>query len=347
MRSRWLVLPLCLPLLAWAAEPASTPEAKTVEAVRSKRQDVARKIRLPGSVEPWEQVTLYARASGYLKELRVERGDNVKAGDILAVLDIPEMAGEMEKARAEAALQTALAERQKAAQTADAGATSQQDVEVAATKARAAQASLARLEALAALAEIKAPFAGRIAERKLSPGALVQAGMTPVAVLTQTDRLRVVVDLPDTEAKALQIGAAATVSIAAMKTSVDGKVGRISGRLDSATRTLRLEVDLDNAEGRILPGHFADVTLILEVHPQSLVVPAGAVLAEKGKKYVMILAPAASPGGASVVQKREVKTGVDDGIVTEISEGLSGTEILAVNPKGVSDAEAVTVKEKP
>lgn len=344
MRRSWLVLPLFLPMLAWAAEPAATSGPKTVEAVRSKRQDVARKIRLPGSVEPWEQVTLYARTSGYLKEIKVERGDVVKAGDVLAVLEVPEMAGEMDKARSEATLQTALAERQKAAQTADTGATSQQDVEVAVAKARAAQASLARLEALAAMAEIRAPFAGRIAERKVSPGALVQAGMTAVAVLAQTDRLRVVVDLPDTEAKALQVGAVATVSIAAMKTSVEGKVGRISGRLDSATRTLRLEVDLDNAEGKVLPGHFADVTLILEVHPQSLVLPAGAVLPEKGKKYVMVLAP---QGGASVVQKREVKTGVDDGILTEITEGLSGTELLAANPKGVSDAEAVSVKEKP
>ena len=68
------------------------------------------------------------------------------------------------------------------------------------------------------------------------------------------------------------------------------------------------------------------------------------MLAEKGKKYVMVLA---SQGGASVVQKREVKTGVDDGIVTEITEGLSGDELLAANPKGVSDAETVTVKEKP
>jgi RND family efflux transporter MFP subunit len=330
--------------MALAGEPASTPAAKTVEAVRARRQDVARKIRLPGSVEPWEQVTLYARASGYLKEIRVERGDVVKAGDVLAVLEIPEMAGELDKARAEAALQTALAERQKAAQAQDAGATSQQDVDVAAAKARATQASLARLEALSAFAEIKAPFAGRIAERRLSPGALVQAGMTAVAVLAQTDRLRVLVDLPDTEAKALRIGAAATVAIAAMQTSVEGRVGRISGRLDSATRTLRLEVDLDNAEGKVMPGHFADVTLVLEVHPQSLVVPAGAVLPEKGRKYVMILAP---QGGASVARKREVKTGMDDGIVTEISEGLSGDELLAANPKGVSDAEVVSVKEKP
>ncbi|MBI4229936.1 MAG: efflux RND transporter periplasmic adaptor subunit [Planctomycetes bacterium] len=331
---------------------------RTVEVVHPARQDVVRRIRLPGSVEPWEQATIYARATGYLREIRVDRGDAVRAGDVLAVLDIPEMVGEMEKARAEAraseaetVLQATVAGNLEAAQALDAGAVGRQDLDVARARAQAAAArrdaalaAVARLDALAALFEVRAPFDGRVAERGVSPGALVTAGSTPIARLVQADRLRVVVDLPDTEVRHLRLGNPARVSIVALGTASDGRVGRVAARLDAATRTQRIEIDLENPEGRITPGLYADVTLDLETRPQSLVVPASAVLAEKRRKSVMVLVPA---GGGYTVRKQEIRTGVDDGILAEILEGLSGGEILAAYPGTVSDGESVAeIREK-
>ncbi len=351
---RWLFFLVVLVVLAVPAWCAEAAEGKTLEAVRPKREDLIRRTKLPGSIEPWEQAVLYARATGYLKEIRVDRGDAVKAGDVIAVLEIPEMAGDLQKVKAELSameaetrLQSVLAEYQKGAQARDPGAVSRQEIEMSQAKATAAdarrdaaRAAVARLEALAALAEVKAPFDGVVAERKISPGALVSAGATMIALLVQSDRLRVLVDIPDVEVRHLKVANAAKVSIASLGLSVEGKVGRVSGRLDGATRTQRIEVDLDNKEGRITPGLYADVVLDLEMHPQAVVIPAGAVL----KKSVMVLVP---EGSAYVARKRDVKAGVSDGIVTEILEGLSGDEILAANPNSVSDGEAVVgLKEK-
>ncbi len=356
---RWPVALLSCSVL-FPAFGADAPAAggRTVEVVHPVRQDVVRRIRLPGSVEPWEQVTLYARANGYLREIRVERGDAIRTGDVLAILDLPEMAGEMEKARAEsrateaeAVLQATLAANLESAQALDAGAVSRQEIEVARARTQAAAArrdaslaALARVEALAALAEVRAPFDGLVAERKVSPGALVIAGMTQIAILVQADRLRVVVDIPDVEVRHLRVGNPARVSVAALGVIADGRVGRISARLDTATRTQRIEVDMENPGGRITPGLYADVTLDLETRPQSLVVPAAAVLAEKRRKSVMVLVPS---GDGYTVRKQEIRTGVDDGIIAEVLEGLTGDEILAAYPGTVSDGESVaTIREK-
>jgi multidrug efflux pump subunit AcrA (membrane-fusion protein) len=158
------------------------------------------------------------------------------------------------------------------------------------------------------------------------------------------DRLRVLVDLPESEVRHFQVGNPAKVDIPALGLSLSGRTGRASARLESSAHTLRVEIDLENRDGTVLPGVFADVTLDLETHALAVVVPSGALMTERRRKFAAVLVP---EGGGYVARRREVKVGIDDGIVAEILEGLDGSEILAKTPSAVADGEAIAAIQEP
>ncbi len=352
---------------SWAQSSAPAPIQVPVAPVE--RHDVTRSIRLAGSVEAVEQARLYAKVSGYLKTISVDIGDVVRRDQVVAELNVPEMQGESEaaearlaearaleaKAEADLELQKIIAERSR--ELRERGAVTQQDLDEAVAKQRAAAAALqlararaksaaaqlAKVRALADYARIKAPYDGIVTERFLNSGALVQAAtsgasVSPVVTVARVDQVRVFVALPESDVPFVEAEDRAIFvpNGAKLATPFEGHVTRLAGALDPSTRTMRVEVDLPNAERRLLPGMYGSLTLALETHRGALTVPSRAVVTEKsGATFVYLVVDGAA-------RRATVRVGIDDGIRAEITEGLEGGETCIVGAPGtISDGVPV------
>lgn len=369
VRATSLALGLCVAAVCAAgcstnARPDVAPEkeaqAVLVQVIRPERRDVTRRIDLVGTLVPWEEATLYAKASGYLRSIRVDRGDRVKKGELLAVLDIPEMKGEraqvqaregqaladVEKEKADVRLQEATARRLQAIRAEEPRATTDQELDLAAERLDAAEASLAaaeahvgvvraeleRLEALEAYSLLTAPLEGIVTERFLDPGALVTAGTqskpTPVVRVVDSSKLRLTVDIPESEVAHVKDGKVARLRVDAVPDRVfEGKITRFSRALDPKTRTMRTEILVDNSDGLLAAGMFARVSIDIEQRHDVLALPPSCVRYQKDQPYAFV----ADQGSARRVS---IVCGADDGNAIEIVSGLQGTESIVVNPPG-------------
>ena len=348
--------------LACTPTTARTPETAGADGVapvlvqtsRPVRGTIVRRLDVVASLEPWEAASLYAKASGYVKTIRVDRGDRVKKGDLIAVLDIPEMqdeqtllraraqqaGAEVEEARAEIRLQEIALERLRAVLSEEPGAVTAQETDLASGKlevARAAlaaaesrllvvRADLARVETLLAYGRITAPFDGFITERFVDHGALVTAGTaskpSPVVRVVDGSRLRAMVDVPESDVARICEGSPARLRTDALADRVfEGSVSRFSRALDPATRTMRTEVLIDNPEGLLAPGMFGRITIDLERRENVLTLAPAQLHFQDHRAYVFV----AENGRARWV---EVACGADDGNVIEVVTGLTGTEAV-------------------
>lgn len=346
------------------------PSPVLVEVLRPERGTLVRRIDLVASLEPWEQATLYAKASGYLKSISVDRGDRVRAGDVLAVLDIPEMEDEVRQlearrtqaeaevrnAEADVRLQELTVGRLQAIRAEEPGATTQQELDLATGRLEAAQASLAaaqarlgvvradlaRLTTLLGYARITAPYDGIITERFVDPGALVTAGTqskpTPIVRIVNASRLRAMVDVPETEVAHLEEGKAARLRLDAHPGRIfEGAVSRFSRALDPKTRTMRTEVLIVNKEGILAPGMFGSISLDLERREDVLTLSPTSVHFQKDQTYVFV-----AENGR--VRRVKVICGADDGNAVEIVSGLTGTEaIIARASAPLADGTPIAV----
>jgi RND family efflux transporter MFP subunit len=269
-------------------------DAQTVERAVSAGNSAS--IELSASLDALEQADLYAKVSGYIETIDVDIGDRVQAGDVIAVLTIPEMAPELrraqtdiaearaklEKAQADANLTEVTYKRYSSLYSSEPGAITEQEVDVAKAQQSVAtaqvnvakgalastEAEVERLKMLMEYATIKAPFDGVITKRYLDTGALVVAGTAggqPVVELMRTDKLRLVFHVPESAASAVEPGTHASVTIGAYKTAglFDASVTRCSGSLMPDTRTMRAEIELPNSNRELKPGMFAKVELTL------------------------------------------------------------------------------------
>jgi RND family efflux transporter MFP subunit len=345
----------------------------SVEVKKPVRKDLAYKITLPANIEPLNQATLYAKAAGYVKWIKVDIGDRVKEGEVLAELDIPEMLKEYdqakaklreakasyEKAQADYSLQKLTYQRTKDTWDEEPGAISKQDVDVARAKfelAKAninsekarldnARADMERIEALLEYGKIKSPFDGVVTRRFVDPGALVQAAtssdrVSPVVTIMHTDTVRIFIDVPEPDVPFIKKGNQATLVVDALSDrKFFGIITRFAEALNPETRTMKTEIDIPNPDHILLPGMYGNLTLNLEVHKNAIIIPATALVVEKDKKFVYKV----KDGKVEMVK---IKTGIDDGIQVEVTEGLIGDEDIIVKGKNtVSDGEAVRVSD--
>jgi RND family efflux transporter MFP subunit len=370
---------MLLPVMSLAAAGCSTPMRATadrpvapvpVEVTQPTRSSIVRGIEIVATLEPWEEVVLYAKVSGYLKTIHVDRGDRVRQGDLLAVLDIPEMQdeynqleaqqrqaeAEVEKAKAEIRLQEVTANRLDEIRAEEPGATTQQEVDLAVEKVKVAQAALTAAEAhvgaiqadrervgtMLAYGKIIAPFGGTVTERYVDPGALVTAGTQskPSAILKLVNAsvLRVMVDVPETEVANIQEQRSARLRVDAYPgRDFEGKVSRFSRALDPMTRTMRTEILVANPDGVLTPGMFGRVSLDLETRENVLTLAPTSIHFEKDKSYVFL-----AEGG--VAHRVGVVCGADDGNSVEIVSGLTGREsVIAKASETLADGAPITV----
>ena len=185
------------------ARPSDT-SALAVRVAKPVRQEVVRRVVLPATVRADLEVTLYAKVTGYLKEIAKDRGDKVKAGELVALLEIPEMMSEIAHAKASFELEDATLRRLEAIRKVEKTAVTDQDLDLARAKRDMAKASLKKLETLHEYTEIRAPFSGTVTERFVDPGAFIQQGK--IVSIVDTSKVRVLVDVPESEVRFATVG---------------------------------------------------------------------------------------------------------------------------------------------
>lgn len=320
-----------------AQEAANQPRTVYVEEARLK--DGPMTLALPGSVIAWETAEIYSRTDGFVREYRVDLGDQVKADQVLAVLDAPELESQARSAEAKVReleanerLSRTRAERYK--RLAEAGVNSreqadQYEVEANTTVAalEVSRAEVNRMRTLLGFRIVKAPFDGVVTRRSVEKGTLVTAGstsgVTSLFEVARVEKLRVLVDVPQSIAASIRVGDEARVILG--QNTVTGQIGRSAGSLNPSTRTMRVEVVIPGDQG-ILAGSFVRVSLSLTPAAPPVLVPANSVVPEAEGTVVF------SVSGDGKVERRPIEIGRELGVDVEIVGGLSGGERIVKSP---------------
>jgi len=319
------------------ADAAAVP---TVMVVPVKKSSGADALVLPGTVEAFADASIYARTNGYLKRWMVDIGARVKAGDMLAEIDTPEI--DQQLRQAEADLKTAQANETLAKSTAErwkalleTQAVSQQDTDqklgdYAAKKAltESAMANLQRLRDTQGFQRVVAPFAGTVTARHTDVGQLVSStGGAELFHMADTRHLRVYVQVPQAYAPAAKPGLEADLVFSERPGKLyHAAVSAISDSLDTTTRTRQVQLALDNASGELYPGAYVEVHFKLALAGESLRVPANALMF--GVDGLRVAAVDAS----NHVVLKPIVAGRDFGTELEVMSGLESDDRLIVNP---------------
>lgn len=299
---------------------------------------IHRWVSLPGSLQPFQQVSLHARVAGYVKTVNVDRGDVVQAGQFLASVEIPELEADLIKASAELEAAATESRRMREARAKSPDLVLPQSVDNAEARYLGAQASVNRCRTLIDFAQIRAPFAGVITARSVDPGAYVSAGGAPLLHVVDAAKLRCQVAVPEMEAPLVAAGKPLRVLPDAMPGSVtEARVDRSSGMLDLVTRTLLVEGDIDNSAGKLLPGMSVTVRIGVERHENTPLIPVGAVVMEKTNAFIFC-----HIAGKAV--KTPVKLGFNDGSMVEVVGLKPEDTVLVVGTQPVADGQDVAVK---
>lgn len=338
--------------------------APAVMLVEPKIEDSPNEIVLPGNMQAYTLAPIYARTTGYVKAWYHDIGSHVRKGDLLAVIETPEL--DQQLAQAKADLATAQSNEALAKVTANRyksllqqNAVSQQDTDnaIAQLQARSAEVSSAqanaqRLQELVSFEKVMAPFDGIVTARNLDVGQLVSsAGSTttpgagivtnskPMFEISSVGRLRVYVSVPQVYAPDAKAGAVATLSLPQFPgRTFKGKLVRTSDAVDPATRTLLAEIEVENRTGELLPGSYTQVHLSVTKAVPALTIPvSAAILGPDGLRVAVV-------DSNQRVHLVRVTTGRDSGTSIQVLAGLDpGQKIIASPPDSLSEGEQVRV----
>src|SRR5688572_21727412 len=362
MRSLLLVPSVLIPALAAAAcggaEPSASAAATTIEhrvdvaAMKVAVADLESRLQISGNLVPRTRVAVAAKLPGTLSSVRVDIGDRVRTGQVVASLDRREIDAQVDAAEAavnvtmagieaaEAALANAVLERDRAQNLFDRGAVPKQRLDAADTARRAAaaqrdlaKANLAQAEAALRRARevqrdatLVSPIDGVVVERHFDAGSLVGPGDEPVVVIADLRVMKLEAGVSELEAGRLRVGMPARVTAQALPGKVfDGRVAAIAPEIDARNRHFRIEVRMANPGSTVLSGMYGSAAVPLERAEQVLTVPRDAVTTRDGKRVALRIE-------ADTIQAVPVTEGLTDGIVTEIATGLSAGDTI------VSDA---------
>jgi RND family efflux transporter MFP subunit len=298
-----------------------------------------RRLTLQGEARPFAEVTLYAKVAGFLHDLRVDKGDRVKSGQLLATVTAPELDSQYLAAVADAKNKRVNAKRLTALQPS--GVVSVQELDQGQALADVADATEATLATQRGYRVIKAPFDGIVTARFADPGTLIQSaanaqsGAVPIVAVAKGDKLRVYVYVDQASAAFVRPGDPATITVAERPGwSRQAEVTRTTGALSPKTRTMQTEVDVDNPDRAILPGSYVDVQLEVRV-PTLLEIPSEALITRGDKTQVAIVQE-------GKVHYRPVVVADDDGQTARLVSGVAAGDRVALNlGSDVEDGGAV------
>ncbi len=297
-------------------------------------------LTLSAELKPIIETPVYARASGYVKQWFVDLGAKVQEGQILAELETPELDRELAEGRAtlrqaEAALNLAKSTAKRWTELAGSNSVSAQEVEekngdlmLKTAAMEAERARVQRLEQLTSFARITAPYSGTITARQVDVGQLVSAGSShELFRLARTDKLRAYIRVPQSQARGVSIGQCAEVTVPEIQgRSFTAKIVRTAGAIDTASRTLLTEVELDNEKGEILAGSYARVRLAQSQPDALLTLPANTLLFRAEGIQVGVI------DAENKVQMRTLKIGRDFGPSVEVLDGVGTADRVILNP---------------
>jgi RND family efflux transporter MFP subunit len=354
------------------AEGTASTELPTVAVARVTRGDVAQVLTVTADFRPFQEIDVHAKVAGYLKSINVDVGDRVHAGQLLAVLEIPELQDDLQQAEAgvhhaQEEINRAQADFERAEsahEVAHLGATrlssvlkarpnlvAQQDIDEATGRDRVAEAQVATAKAsiasarqqlsiaqanqnktktLYAYAQITAPFAGVITHRYADTGAMIQAGTSsqtqamPLVRLSQNSRLRLVIPVPESAVSRIRIGSPVDLHVQSLHKTFTGSVARFSDRLDVETRTMHVEVDVPNANLELVPGMYADASIVLNEAKNVLVAPVESIDRTQKAPSVLVV------NRDHKLEPRDVRIGLESGERVEIASGVSADDLLVV-----------------
>ena len=301
---------------------------------------ITRSVMLPAQVIAFQQATLYAKVSGYLKSITVDKGDKVTAGAVLARIEIPELVAARTKQEAELkAAQADYSRMQESLQKAP-DLVVPEMVDQARGRFEVARASLDQSETLLRYATITAPFSGIITQRNVDPGALIQAGSASSAIVGLMDfsKVRLQVSVPEVEASRVAVGQPVLVTTDDLPgTHFDGKVTRFTYALDPASRTMLAEVVLGNPELALRPGMLVTARLGIEHKESALLMPVESLVMEKANAFAYTV-------DGNKAAKHRLKIGFNDGKNVEVLEGLDASDaVILAGELKLSNGQAVQV----
>jgi RND family efflux transporter MFP subunit len=331
----------------------------TVGVVHPTHEDLSRSLTLTAEFRPYQEIDVHARVTGYVREMKVDVGDHVQTGDVLATLEIPEIEEDLRKAQAAVLtarqnVQSAQADfeetdqisaRLQAAGKEAPGLIAQQELDTASAKTRAneanldaakqrvteAEAEVDRVKTMISYSTITAPFDAVVTRRYADTGALIQAGTSggsstessAVVALAELKRLRLEFPVPESAAASVRVGGDVQVDVAALHQTFTAKISRFAQKIDASTRTMLTEADVDNPDFEYLPGMYATARLILDDKKDALAVPLQCVSTDT-KSTVFVL------DQDQKIEQRDVTLGLETPTMAEVLTGLTPEDRVIV-----------------
>ncbi len=328
--------------------PGGEVKPPRVEVIKPAVISSDRALALPGTVRPLEETKIYARVTGYVRAWHVDLGDKVKAGQLLAEIDTPEVEAQLSQARAQLAQARAAVKQADAQRTYSKSNTarfeglatqqlvSRSQVEQTQAQAQADEATVAsaqsnvvaqeanvrRLTEQQQFARVLAPFAGTVTTRSVDRGMLVRDGNpTPLFTVVAMDPVRIFVDVPQTIAPSVRGDTAATITVREYAgRTFSGKVTRAAGALDPEMHTMTTEIQVPNGDGALLPGMYVQAAVTLPVPHRVLELPSTALYNDAEGVRV------ATVNAANKVHFVPITIERDTGATIQIASGLTGDE---------------------
>lgn len=358
------------------AEPTEETSLRPVAVAVVQRRPVVNSLTLSGAFRPYQQVDVHAKVAGFIRKIYVDVGDHVKSGQVLAILEVPELTAQVAGAKADIqryqdAVRRSHSEIERAESTHTAyhsayrrlkeasesrpGLIAEQELDDSMAKDQesqaqtesaraalsesesqlvAARADLDRLSALEAYSHITAPFSGVVTKRYADTGALIQAGTTsdtqsmPVVQLAEWSKLRLVVPVPESAVPQLLLGSAVQVHVSAMNRDFAGRVARFADALNDETRTMHTEIDVENSDGTLKEGMYAEAKIVLKQQNNALTIPIQALERNATGGTVLIV------DSDGRVEERQVKLGAESSDRIEILDGLAENDRVVIGNRG-------------
>ena len=374
--------------VAPTSEAAASAALPIVAVARAELADLSKTVVLTAEFHPFQEIEVHAKVAGYVKEIMVDVGDRVKAGQTLAILEVPEMSDDVARAaasqkRSEAEVQHAKDELAQAQASYEAShltyqrlsdvsklrpnLIAQQEIDDARAKDLSGEAGVSaaksaltaaeqgvqvsqveqqRTNTMLAYSKITAPFTGVISKRYADTGAMIQAGTSsqtqalPLVRLSEIDRLRLVLPVPEEIVAHIRLGEAVEVRVPSLDHRIFvGTVSRFSDTVSTATRTMETEVDVPNPSLTLVPGMYAEAVLTLDHRAKALAIPLMSVSTQGDKSSVFVV------NSQNKVEERQVKLGIQTANRTEVIAGLrEGDMVVVGNRSQIQSGLEVTPK---
>ncbi|NCP84467.1 MAG: efflux RND transporter periplasmic adaptor subunit [Bacteroidetes bacterium] len=316
-------------------QTTANDKTQKVEVVKPQKRSFIAEILITGTARPNQITTLYAMESGMLMQMRKDIGDRVKQGEILAVLENPELLQQQMKWQAETKAKKSNYERLNSVYEKTPALTNIQMVENAEAEYLSAKANLNGVNNRISFLTVKAPFSGTITKRFVDKGSMIQSGLSqsnPQALfeLQEINPIRLTIPVPESDAVGIQKGMDVEVTLPELSgKSFMAKVSRTSNVLDPMSKTMQVEIDLENPDGKILSGMYAKVLMQIESRENILSLPMIAKVSHKNEDYVLAVVD-------GKVKRLPVKIGLSNQDYFEVlnDEITSETQVI-VQGKGL------------